>query len=81
MFSGERKTDHLSVALQIIPSSDHLIKKTPVFSQGWPGKRGNPGRPGDPGPKVSLVFFFFFFLILRLFIFTLEDIFQIRKFF
>ena len=60
MFSGERKTDHLSVGLQIIPSSDRLIKKKkPVFSQGWPGKRGNPGRPGDPGPKVSLVCLFF----------------------
>ena len=62
MFSGGRKTDHLSVALQIIPSSDHLIKKTPVFSQGWPGKRGNPGRPGDAGPKVSLVCLFVCFL-------------------
>lgn len=31
MFSGGWKTDHLSVALQIIPSSDHLIKK-PLFS-------------------------------------------------
>lgn len=60
MFSGGRKTDHLSFALQIIPSSDHLIKKNPVFSQGWPGKRGNPGRPGDAGPKVSLVFFFIY---------------------
>jgi len=54
MFSGGGETDHLSVALQIIPYSDHLIKKKTVFSQGWPGKRGNPGRPGDPGPKVSI---------------------------
>ena len=67
MFSGRRNTDHLSVALQIIPSSDHLIKKNPVFSQGWPGKRGNPGRPGDPGPKVSLVF-------LNLFIYFYTEI-------
>lgn len=34
MFSGERKTEHLSVALQIIPSSDHLILKNPCFLTG-----------------------------------------------
>ena len=56
MFSKGRKTDHFSLPLQIIPYSDHLIKKNRFFSQGWPGKRGHSGRPGDPGPKVSFFF-------------------------
>ena len=55
MFTGGWKIGRLSVAFKsYLNQSDHLTKN-PVFSQGWPGKRGNPGRPGDPGPKVSIL--------------------------
>ena len=66
MFSGGRKTDHLSVALQIIPSSDHLTKK-PLFSH-------RVGQENEAIP-VDLA------MLVPRWVYTLEDIFQIRKFF